>query len=238
MAMEKNFNDPTKLAHMMGKVEHFKGMAEKDLLAIVRAGSLVRKSHEETIFWESEPCAGLFVLLQGQVHLYKHGPEGQEYILAALDPVTMFNEVAVLDGGDNPTSAVAHGDCLLLKITYEDFRGLMKKYPQVAFGLLPILARRNRWLMSQYEDLCFLTVRARTAKLLLDFSGKGQHVIDRRDLKIEEIAARIFTSPEVVSRTIGLLANNGLIESDRQTITVRDAGALAKLAYLDPHFEK
>jgi hypothetical protein len=108
----------------------------------------------------------------------------------------------------------------------------------VTYGLLPILARRNRWLMSQYEDLCFLTVRARTAKLLLEFSNYGKSEIDRRDLKIHEIAARIFTSPEVVSRTISLLASRGLIESDRQKINVQDAGALAKLAYLDPEFEK
>lgn len=223
---------------MMGNVPHFKGMPLKDLLEIVRAGRLVRKKHEETLFWEFEPCAGLYVLLKGQIHLYKHGPEGQEYILSVLNPVTMFNEVAVLDEGENPVSAVAQGDCMLWQVSCQDFRELMQKYPQVAFGLLPILASRNRWLMSQYEDLCFLTVRARTAKLLLEYSRNGETEIDRRDLKIQEIAARIFTSQDVVSRTISLLATRGMIESDRQTIRVRDAAALAKLAYLEPDFEK
>ncbi|HKJ27273.1 MAG TPA: helix-turn-helix domain-containing protein, partial [Anaerolineales bacterium] len=94
------------------------------------------------------------------------------------------------------------------------------------------------WLISQYEDLCFLTVRARTAKLLLEFSRNGELEIDRRELRIQEIAARIFTSAEVVSRTISLLASRGVIDSNRQSITVRDAGALAELAYLDQNFEK
>jgi CRP/FNR family transcriptional regulator len=235
--MDDLFTNPKKLAEMMGTVPHFQKMPLHDLLDIVRAGSIVRKYHEDVIFREFEPCAGLYVLLKGQVHLYKNGPEGQEYILSVLSPVTMFNEVAVLDEGDNPGTAIAQGDCLLWKVRCQDFRDLLQKYPQVSFGLLPILARRNRWLISQYEDLCFLTVRARTAKLLLEFSHNGELEIDRRELRIQEIAARIFTSAEVVSRTISLLATRGMIDSDRQSIVVRDAGALAKLAYLDPDFE-
>lgn len=234
--MDQHFSDPTQLANMMGNVPHFRGLALSDLISIVRAGSIVRKQDGEAIFWENEPCSGLFVLLKGQVHLYKHGPEGQEYILSVLNPVTMLNEVAVLDEGGNPATAVAQGDTRLWQVSCERFRGLMQKFPQVAFGLLPILARRNRMLLSQYEDLCFLTVRARTAKLLLEYSNNGENAIDRRDLKIQQIAARIFTSPDVVSRTISMLATNGMIESDRQTIAVKDVGALAKLAHLDPDY--
>lgn len=221
---------------MMVNVPHFKGLTLGDLISIVRAGNIVRKTNGETIFWEQQPCSGLFVLLKGQVHLYKHGPEGQEYILSVLNPVTMLNEVAVLDEGGNPATAVAQGETMLWQVSCARFRDLMQKYPQVAFGLLPILAGRNRLLLSQYEDLCFLTVRARTAKLLLEYSNHGEKNIDRRDLKIQQIAARIFTSPDVVSRTISLLAINGMIDSDRQTIEVKDAGALAKLAHLEPDY--
>ena len=234
--MDKRFTDATKLVELMGNVPHFTGMSFEDLLSIVKTGSLVHKQHEETIFWEFEPCAGLFVLLEGQVYLYKHGPEGQEYILNVLNPITMLNEVSVLDEGANPLTAVSQGNSVLWQVPLENFRGLMQNFPQLALGLLPILAKRNRWLLSQYEDLCFLTVRARTAKLLLEYSQHGEIAIDRRDLKIQQIAARIFTSPDVVSRTISLLAINGMIDSDRQTIAVKDAGALAKLAHLEPDF--
>jgi len=236
--MDHLFEDPKKLAEMMGRVPHFRNMPMHDLLDIVRAGSIVQKNHEDVIFREYEPCAGLYVLFKGQVHLYKNGPEGQEYILSVLDPVTMFNEVAVLDEGDNPATAIAQGDCTLWKVPCQDFRDLIKKRPQISIGLLTIIARRNRWLISKYEELCFLTVRARTAKLLLEFSRNGELEIDRRELRIQEIAARIFTSAEVVSRTISLLASRGVIDSSRQSITVRDAGALAELAYLDQNFEK
>lgn len=230
--------DPDTLAGLMGRVPHFKDMPAADLLAIVRAGWLERKADGQHLFWEDDPCAGLFVLLQGGIHLYKHGPEGQEYILSALQPVTMFNEVAVLDEGPNPVTAIANGKTLLWHAECQDFRALIRQYAQIAFGLLPILARRNRWLMSQYEDLCFLTVRARTAKLLLEFSQHGAEQIDRRDLRIQEMAARIFTSPDVVSRTLGLLDTRGMIATDRQSIRVLDSTALAKLAHLDPDFEK
>jgi CRP-like cAMP-binding protein len=49
------------------------------------------------LFEESQPGAGLFVLLSGRVHLGKTGPSGQHVILTTIEPVIMFNEVAGLD---------------------------------------------------------------------------------------------------------------------------------------------
>lgn len=226
------FNE-AQLAQMMKPVPHFAGLEEADLVAIIRSGSLLDYASEDTFFWESDPCAGLFVLLRGQVHLYKHGPEGQENIMGVIEPISMFNEVAVLDGGDNPATARAFTSCTVWRAAREDFQTLMEDYPQIARGLLPILARRNRWLISQYEDMCFLPVRARTAKLLLALSQNGTLEVDRSKYSIQELAARISTSPEVVSRTLGLLSSRGFIKSSRQTLSVVNAAALSKMALVE-----
>ena len=226
------FNE-AQLAQMMKPVPHFASLREADLVAIIRSGSLLNYESEDTLFWESDPCAGLFVLLHGQVHLYKHGPEGQENIMGVIEPITMFNEVAVLDGGENPATARAFTSCTVWKAEREDFQTLMEEYPQIARGLLPILARRNRWLISQYEDMCFLPVRARTAKLLHALSQNGTLEIDRSKYSIQELAARISTSPEVVSRTLGLLSSRGFIKSTRQTLSIINADALSKMALLE-----
>ena len=103
---------------------------------------------------------GMFVLLTGQVHLRKLGPQGQESILAVIEPVIMFNEVAVLDGGANLTTAVAAHDCTVWQIRCDSFQALLARYPMIGLGLLRVLARRNRFLVSQVEDLSFRTVQA------------------------------------------------------------------------------
>ncbi|NIP44079.1 MAG: cyclic nucleotide-binding domain-containing protein, partial [Gammaproteobacteria bacterium] len=59
------------------------------------------------IFREGEDCSGLFVLLKGLVHLYKMGLQGKETIVTSVQPVIMFNEVPIIDGGPNPVTALA-----------------------------------------------------------------------------------------------------------------------------------
>jgi CRP-like cAMP-binding protein len=99
------------LIRQLGRVKHFSSLPESAREAIVTAGRVRRFPASSTIFAEGEPCAGMFVLLAGQVHLCKLGLQGQENIMAVIEPVIMFNEVAVLDGGPNPVTSVAIRDC-------------------------------------------------------------------------------------------------------------------------------
>ena len=212
-------------------VEHFKRLPEADTRTIVTAGRVRRFAAGEILFAEGAPCAGMFVLLTGQVHLRKLGPQGQESILAVIEPVIMFNKVAVLDGGPNLTTAAAAQDCMVWQIGCDSFQALLARYPMIGLGLLRVLARRNRLLVSQVEDLSFRTVQARAAKLLLDLSDCGAHPIDRRKHPNHELAARIATVPEAFSRALNTFKRTGCIASTRSAIAVHcieDLGALAE----------
>jgi CRP/FNR family transcriptional regulator len=217
---------------MMQKVPHFKDLSITDLLAIIRAGRLRAVKEGDILFWEGEPCEGLYVLLHGEIQLYKNGPGGQEAIMAVIRPITMVNEVAVLDHGDNPATVKVSACGIVWYVASAEFHGLMRSYPQIAFGLLPILASRNRMLVSLYEDLSFLPVRSRAAKLILGLSQDGVSPIDRSHITIQEMASRISTSPEVVSRAISFLSSRGFISSSRQKIEVINSAALKELSSL------
>ena len=93
-----------------------------------------------------------------------------------------------------------------------------------------MLAKRNRALVSQYEDLSFRTVQGRAAKLLLDLSDRGQHPIDRRKHPNHELAARIATGPEAFSRALNTFKRTGCIVCSRAAIIVRCLNDLAALA--------
>jgi CRP/FNR family transcriptional regulator len=226
------------LVQQLGNVAHFRGLAESAREAIVTAGQVKRFAAAEVIFAEGEPCAGMFVLLAGQVHLCKVGLQGQENIMAVIKPVIMFNEVAVLDGGSNPVTASAIQACVTWNIGCAAFHELMRRYPQVGLGLLPVLAARNRALISRCEDLSFRSVLARAAKLLLDLSRYGQQAIDRREHSIYEMAARVATTPEAISRSLKTFKQSGHILSNRASITVCQPEALAHTAQIGPRLLK
>ena len=127
-------SDAPDLIAQLQRVEHFKRLPEVDVRAIVTAGRVRRFAAGETLFAEGAPCAGMFVLLTGQVQLRKLGPQGQESILAVIEPVIMFNEVAVLDGGPNLTTAAAAQDCMVWQIGCDSFQVLLARYPMLGLA--------------------------------------------------------------------------------------------------------
>ena len=225
--------DLSELAAQLGNVSHFRGLTPADLLAIVSAGATRRYQAGETIFLEDDACSGMFVLLSGEVHLTKQGPQGKQNILAVILPVIMFNEVAVLDGGSNPTSAIAVQDTLVWRIQNNPFQELLKHYPLVGLSLLHVMAERNRRMLAQYYDLSFRSVLGRTAKLLLELSQNGQQTIIRRENPIYMMARRIATVPEAVSRALKEIERQGAICLTRSTIEVRLPWVAANLAQIE-----
>lgn len=153
--------------------------------------------------------------------------------MSIIQPVIMFNEVAVLDGGPNPITALAVQDCVTWQISQADFQDLMQIFPQLGAGLLRVMARRNRLLIAHYEDLSFRTVLARTAKLLLELSEQGKKNISRREHTIDLMAARVAAVREAISRSLHYIKDQGAISLSRTTITVLDPGLLASLAQVD-----
>ena len=223
------------LVKALSRVWHFRHLSPGDLNRIVSAGGLRKFREDEIIFHEGEASAGMFVLLRGKVHLCKLSPSAQEQIIATIEPVIMFNELTVIDGGTNPYTAVATKDCLTWNISYEAFTDLVRRYPdpEIGLGLLRVLAARTRLLINRCEDLSYLPVLSRTAKLLLDLSEGGTKVISRPDHSIKELAAHIASVPEVVSRSLSTLAQKGLIASSRTEIRILEAARLAEVAQVE-----
>ena len=222
------------LISRLGSVSHFKGLPESALKEIVFAGQTINYPADSIIFHEGAPCSGLFVLFTGKVHLCKQGVRGQETIIAVIKPVIMFNEVTVIDGDTNPVTARAVENCATWQINCDRFQMLMSRYPRVGTGLLQVMAMRNRLMLSHVEDLISRPILARVAKSLLDLSQGGQKPISRRVHSNMEIAARVATVHEAVSRSIKSLHEKGAIEYTREEITVSSAERLAELAQIEP----
>jgi CRP/FNR family transcriptional regulator len=220
------------LLDQLRTVHHFRSLPDAELSAILSSGNILRVPAGKILFRELEECGGMHVLIKGQVHLTKLGPQGQENIIAIIQPVIMFNEVAVLDGGTNPVTATALQDSLLWRIGCGEFQALLEKIPMVGISLLRVLASRNRMLMAHYEDLAFRTVLGRTAKLLLDLSQNGKQPVQRSEHSIQEMASRVASVPEAISRSLNLLKNDGVIESSRTVIYILQPDKLAEIAQM------
>ena len=192
-----------------------------------------RYGRGQVIFLEGEPCAGLYIVAEGRVRIYKVSPQGREQVLEQLEPGGTFNDVAVLDGGPNPASAMAATDSLLWIVARADIRRLAHAHPELAWALIESIARRTRRLVAMVEDLALRSVKARLAKLLLAEAERsaGQVEINRDQMVTQaEMAARLGTVREMIGRALRELADEGLIVFDRHRIVILDRARLAELA--------
>ena len=221
------------LVQRLKKVSHFKDLPPHALYDIVTAGEVRSYPKGHIIYAEGEPCAGMFVLFRGCIHLCKISPQGQQSIIGVITPVIMFNEVPILDGGCNPVTAMVDETCITWRISKEKFQELAHRYPVLGLSLLSVLASRNRMLLSFCEGVNFRSVMGRTAQILLDLSQHGTITINRRQNPNHVLAARAATVPEPFCRAVSTLRQHGTIECTRAAITVLDPQRLAHIAEVD-----
>jgi CRP/FNR family cyclic AMP-dependent transcriptional regulator len=218
-------DNPTRL---LGSVPYFAHL-DAATLEVVARGALKRSCAKgQTIFLEGEPCAGLWVVEKGRVRLLRLSTEGREQVVKLLGPGEFFNEVAVLDGGPNPVSAMAAMESTLWVIERNTMLDLLERYPALAAGVIENLASRARHLLTLVEDLSLRTVRARLAKLLLEQAEGGGEA--PRRLTQQEMAAQAGTVREMVSRVLRRFEEEGLIQLDRHRLMVLDREGLEKEA--------
>ena len=218
---------------LLRRVPYFAGLPD-GLLAEL-AATAGRRSYDrgQIVFLEGEPSAGLFIVAEGEIKIFKLSLQGREQILQRVGPGGTFNDVAALDGGPNPAGAAATAPTNLWMIARGDIRRLAQANPDLAWALIESIAGRARQLVEMVEDLALRSVRARLAKLLLAEGGRpaAEGEIDRDHMVTQsEMAARLGTVREMVGRALRELADEGVILMDRHRIVILDRAALAAIA--------
>ena len=217
-------------AELIDNVPYFSSQAPQVISALAGAASGSHYPAGSIIFIEGNPVAGLFIIEQGTVKISRMSKDGREHILHMVHSGDTFNDVAVLDGGENPATATAFTDASIWRITRLDLRRVAEIYPSVAWSLAESIARRARFLVGVIEDLAMRNVRGRLAHLLLDEAEMLQDREVPRLMTHEEMASRLGTVREVVGRTLRSMAAEGLIEIDRHRIVLLDIERLREEA--------
>ena len=134
-------------------------------------------------------------------------------------------ELPLFDGGPYPASVRVVEPVVSLFINKSDFQQVCRQYPEVALKVLAVVGRRLRHLVGLVEAMTFGSVTQRLARLLLDASkGAGSEAFDL-PMTHQEIASRLGTVREVVSRNLARFRAQGLIKvQDRHVEIVNRSG--------------
>ena len=117
----------------------FAGFSKRHLSHLAGAAEEVRFEAGERIVEEGNPGETLFVLLEGQVKVFRGGG-----LRTRLVPGDFFGEVSVLDGGPRTATIVAETPVAALRLFRRTVLELVASEPQLALLLLEGIARRIR----------------------------------------------------------------------------------------------
>ena len=219
------------LVDQLGTIPLFQGLPRDQIAEI--AGITVEQKYQrgQTLFSEGSKAGGFYVIVSGKVKIFKLSLEGKEQILHIFGGGELFGEVPVFAGGQYPAHAEALEATRVLFLSRDGFVRLIQKEPSLAMNMLGILCHRLRRFTHLVEDLSLKEVPGRLAAYLLylsDRNGGSDHL--DLDITKGQLASLLGTIPETLSRILGRMSQQGLIQVDGRVIVLLDKEALESLA--------
>lgn len=189
----------------------------------------------ETLFAEGEAATGFYLLSGGGIKLCKVSPDGREKVLHFVHPGETFAEAAFFGDGRYPAEArgVEAGEVLFFP--KEAFMGLLERNPRFSLNLIISLSLLLRRFARQIEELSFAEVPNRLATYLVELaerkstSYQGKSYLDL-EMKKSELASRLGTVSETLSRAFRKLKEENILEVDGSRLIILDMQGLKRIA--------
>ena len=209
----------------------FSGLSLNEIKELENIAHLKQYQRNEVIFSEGQQAKGLYLVAQGKVKIYKLSTEGREHILRTFNSGDIFAEAAVFSGTTYPAFAETLTDSEIIFILRQDLLELIKKNPDLGLKMMGTLSSRLRRFVNIIEDLSLKDVSARLAKYILDLSIKTQaSQTFTLDINKSELARRIGTVPETLSRTLKKLSQNKTLTIEGKQVNILNKENLKKTA--------
>ena len=210
----------------------FGDLPESELSDLAQRAFEKHLKRDEILFSAGEISQGLFVIISGSLRAFREGVDGREQVVHVERAGATIAELPVFDEGPYPSTVAAEEDSVVLFIDKRVIRSLCDKQPAFALSALKLLAGRLRKCAELVEALSLREVDQRLARWLLNEARSRGNRLAGKSLEInlvltnQQIAARIGSVREVVSRALNRLQQNDLIVIEGRKIIITDEAAL------------
>ena len=170
----------------------------------------------ETIYYEGDPCVGIYDLESGVVAFRKYDLEGNVTLISMAYPGRTLGYRSFLEGSNHITSAEAVTPSRVCFIENSVVRDLIDRNPVLSQRFLHRVAKDLGRATERYHQELTLSVRQRLLNLLLILNDRygTANESDKATMELplsrQDLAALIGARPETLARTIQVLRKNDL----------------------------
>jgi CRP-like cAMP-binding protein len=175
--------------------------------------------------------AYLFILLSGSISAIKESPEGRTLIATSFKPGEVFWGVSFFHPElPMPVALKVDDACSLFLWSRSQILPVILENGKASWELCCLMVRRMLRASEIVEELAFQPVMGRLARLLIDFTGQARSGPVARSLTLDDMAARIGSTREVVCRFLQRFADEELIKITRTDFEITNRERLASIA--------
>lgn len=172
----------------------------------------------------------VFFVTAGLVRVTIRAVSGREVILRDIPAGEFFGELAAIDGKARSAGIVAVTGATVARMPAPLFRECVHRHADVCDQVLLLLAGEIRKLATRVNEFNTLDVRHRIHAELLrlarpDGETDGVAIVSPPPPHAD-LAARVGTRREAVSRELSALQREGLLEKRRGALVLLDTGTL------------
>ncbi len=220
-------------ADSLNAVDLFRGLPTADRQAIAARLVAVRHPAGRTIVSQDDGHNDVYFILSGDVRATFHGLGGRDVQFRDQHAGEMFGELAAIDGRPRSAGVTALSEVFLARASAGDFRGIAAGYPEVAQRLFTHLAQLVRALSDRVVEFSTLGVNNRIhgelLRLAREFGVSDNAALIKPAPTHADIASRVSTHREAVTREIAALDRAGILVRARGQLHVVDVARLEAL---------
>jgi CRP/FNR family cyclic AMP-dependent transcriptional regulator len=217
----------------------FAGLSANALARIQQRCSWRRYEPGEAIVDYLDSSDDVFFITAGEAHVTIYSQAGKVVSFGDLGPGEVFGEYAAIDREPRSATVEALTSCLVASMPAAAFRALLETQPKVTLAVLTQLVRKTRSVTRRVYEFSTLHVNNRIQAELLRLAalaprnGKSARIVPAPTHG--EIASRVSTHREAVTRELSRLSRMGLITRGGDALLVLDVDRLAKMVQNATH---
>jgi TolB-like protein/CRP-like cAMP-binding protein len=216
------------------KVDLFKGLDTYTLREIAAQCRWTRCRRNDYVIRRDAKDRDVYFVIAGMVRVGARAARGRQITFSDLAAGQLFGVHSAIDGKARIADVVAVRESLLASMSPEAFRAILASHASVRERLLRRLAGTVRELADRLLDLGAQRVQSRIWLELLRLAREAG--VTDNTARIEpvpphkDIASRIGTSREEVTRELSRLARQKLLERTKRALVLRDVAELERLS--------
>jgi CRP/FNR family transcriptional regulator, cyclic AMP receptor protein len=229
----------TQAGGLLKRFALFEGLSISELRALERRCRFRRYKRDATIVDYQENKTDVFFILQGQARVTIFSKAGREVAFRDLEAGELFGELSAIDAKPRAANVIALTECVLASMPESALWDVLHQHQSVADAMLRRLASNVRALTERVFEFSTLAVRNRIHAELLRLarqSDRGARPLTIAPMPTHaELASRLSTHREAVTREFAELGRLGLIERSGNDLVIPDIEALERLVTNDDH---